>query len=206
MPNWHSYSPFSQLFSFQRIDWSCSLEDKNNCDLKGKSDPECQNYIRVLSVIGKSNNNQCIFSDVEDELWMNKWGIYVSFCRVFSPIDQVKDLACRSSCPLVSLSTQVHRQPAVRKVVVNPLVNFESWREAQTLNFASESWRKKQALANCGLWESWKLLYRGNPISKISRILERKCWLLDQSKDEDPVTMTVVIMTVLLVLTLTSHF
>ena len=28
-------------------------EDKNNCDLKGKSDPECQNYIRVLSVIGK---------------------------------------------------------------------------------------------------------------------------------------------------------
>ena len=54
MPNWHySYSPFSQLFSFQRIDWSCSLEDKNNCDLKGKSDPECQNYIRVLSVIGK---------------------------------------------------------------------------------------------------------------------------------------------------------
>ena len=53
MPNWHSHSPFSQLFSFQRIDWSCSLEDKNNCDLKGKSDPECQNYIRVLSVIGK---------------------------------------------------------------------------------------------------------------------------------------------------------
>ena len=53
MPNWHSYSPFWQLFSFQRIDWSCSLEDKNNCDLKGKSDPECQNYIRVLSVIGK---------------------------------------------------------------------------------------------------------------------------------------------------------
>ena len=53
MPNSHSCSNFSQLFSFQRIDWSCSLEDKNNCDLKGKSDPECQNYIRVLSVIGK---------------------------------------------------------------------------------------------------------------------------------------------------------
>ena len=51
MPN--SYFLFWHLFSFQRIDWSCSLEDKNNCDLKGKSDPECQNYIRVLSVIGK---------------------------------------------------------------------------------------------------------------------------------------------------------
>ena len=87
---------------------------------------------------------------------MNKWGIYVSFCRVFSPIDQVKDLAYRTSCKnhLVSLSTQVHRQPAVRKVVVNSLVNFESWREAQTLNFASESWLKTQALANCGPWES----------------------------------------------------
>lgn len=39
-------------FSEERIDWSCSLEDKSNCDLKGKSEPECQNYIRVLSVIG----------------------------------------------------------------------------------------------------------------------------------------------------------
>jgi semaphorin 6 len=39
-------------FTEERIDWSCSEEDKNNCDLKGKSDPECQNYIRVLSVIG----------------------------------------------------------------------------------------------------------------------------------------------------------
>lgn len=39
-------------FTEERIDWACSLKDKNNCDLKGKSDPECQNYIRVLSVIG----------------------------------------------------------------------------------------------------------------------------------------------------------
>ena len=53
----------------------------------------------------------------------------VSLCGVFAPIDVVKYLVWRSSGPLVSLSTQVHRQPAVRKVVVNPLVNFESWRE-----------------------------------------------------------------------------
>jgi len=39
-------------FKEERIDWACSLKDKSNCDLKGKSDPECQNYIRVLSVIG----------------------------------------------------------------------------------------------------------------------------------------------------------
>ena len=80
----------------------------------------------------------------------------VSLCGVFASIDvEVKYLVLRSSWPfLVSLSTQVHRQPAVRKVVVNPLVNFESWREAQTLNFVSESWRKTQALANCGPWES----------------------------------------------------
>ena len=131
-----------------------------------------------------------------------KW-MDVSLCGVFASIDvEVKYLVLRSSWPfLVSLSTQVHRQPAVRKVVVNSLVNFESWRETQTLNFVSESWLKTQALANCGPWESWKRFYRGNPISKITRILERKCWLLDQSKDKDPVTMTVVIMSALLVLT-----
>lgn len=39
-------------FREERIDWTCSLKDKTNCDLKGKSEPECQNYIRVLSVIG----------------------------------------------------------------------------------------------------------------------------------------------------------
>ena len=78
----------------------------------------------------------------------------VSLCGVFAPMDVVKYLVWRSSGPLVSLSTQVHRQHAVRKVVVNSLVNFESWREAQTLNFVSESWRKTQALANCGPWES----------------------------------------------------
>ena len=53
----------------------------------------------------------------------------VLLCGVVARIDVVKYLVCRSSRPfLVSLSTQVHRQPAVRKVVVNPLVNFESWR------------------------------------------------------------------------------
>ena len=69
--------------------------------------------------------------------WMD-----VSLCGIFATIEVVKYLVWRSSGPLVSLSTQVHRQPAERKVVVNSLVNFESWREAQTLNFASESWRK----------------------------------------------------------------
>lgn len=39
-------------FQEERINWSCSKEDRQNCDLKGKSEPECQNYIRVLSVIG----------------------------------------------------------------------------------------------------------------------------------------------------------
>jgi semaphorin 6 len=39
-------------FTNERIYWSCSPLDKTNCDLKGKSESDCQNYIRVLSVIG----------------------------------------------------------------------------------------------------------------------------------------------------------
>ena len=106
---------------------------------------------------------RCIF------LWRRTWvvnGWMFHFVVSLPQIDVMKYLVWWSSWPfLVSLSTQVHRQPAVRKVVVNSLVNFESWRETQTLNFVSESWLKTQALANCGPWESWKRFYRGNPIS-----------------------------------------
>jgi len=35
----------------ERIDWTCTPKDRANCDLKGKSYSDCQNYIRVLSVI-----------------------------------------------------------------------------------------------------------------------------------------------------------
>jgi len=38
-------------FPKERIHWSCARLDKTNCDLKGKSETDCQNYIRVLSVI-----------------------------------------------------------------------------------------------------------------------------------------------------------
>jgi len=38
-------------YTEERIHWSCTQQDKGNCDLKGKSYSDCQNYIRVLSVI-----------------------------------------------------------------------------------------------------------------------------------------------------------
>jgi len=46
-------------YTEERIHWSCTLEDKANCDLKGKSYADCQNYIRVLSVISPSRLLVC---------------------------------------------------------------------------------------------------------------------------------------------------
>ena len=43
----------------QRIYWSCSASDKAACDLKGKGPEDCQNYIRVLSVISPSRLLVC---------------------------------------------------------------------------------------------------------------------------------------------------
>jgi len=46
-------------YTEERIDWSCTPEDKANCDLKGKSYSDCQNYIRVLSVISHTRLLVC---------------------------------------------------------------------------------------------------------------------------------------------------
>jgi len=46
-------------YTEERIHWSCTHEDKENCDLKGKSSTDCQNYIRVLSVISPSRLLVC---------------------------------------------------------------------------------------------------------------------------------------------------
>jgi len=46
-------------YTEERIHWSCTPEDKANCDLKGKSYSDCQNYIRVLSVISHTRLLVC---------------------------------------------------------------------------------------------------------------------------------------------------
>jgi len=51
--------PDLQEYTEQRIHWSCSAEDKAACDLKGKGAEDCQNYIRVLSVISGSRLLVC---------------------------------------------------------------------------------------------------------------------------------------------------
>lgn len=51
--------PDLQEYTEQRIHWSCSAEDLTSCDLKGKGAEDCQNYIRVLSVISEGRLLVC---------------------------------------------------------------------------------------------------------------------------------------------------
>jgi len=51
--------PDLQEFTDQRIVWTCNAEDKAACDIKGKGPEDCQNYIRVLSVISDTRLLVC---------------------------------------------------------------------------------------------------------------------------------------------------
>ena len=146
---------------------------------------------------------RCIFCGVEYELWMD--GCFTLWCLCPNGCSEILGLAIIWSFgfPFYPSSQTSRCEESGCKSA------RKFWILARDANSKFCLRILAQKASSCQLRALGKLkalLYRGNPISKISRILERKCWLLDQSKDKDLVTMTVVIMTALLVLTPTSHF